>query len=170
MGTWELAMLAKSGDIVFAFAVKDMFDSLAWGSLKESSLQKGYVSLPWFFITWSATGPIALERIKGAEALARTMEKHRKREMELRTLSVSGDIQQRPVYVEAGDLAVSAGLGDYDPRLGESLVNRTQWSTWIPEITKLTLNMLRDRSIAYSTQPMNTHCKERKTCQSYLIV
>jgi hypothetical protein len=63
VGTWTLAMLAKPGDIAFALAVEDMFDSLAWGRMKESSMRKGYVPLPWFLTTWSVTGPIALLKI-----------------------------------------------------------------------------------------------------------
>src|SRR5690242_16664807 len=33
LGTWFLAIVAKTGDLAFAYAVADAFDSIAWGKL-----------------------------------------------------------------------------------------------------------------------------------------
>ncbi|KAH7076170.1 hypothetical protein FB567DRAFT_632440 [Paraphoma chrysanthemicola] len=196
MGTWELAILAKAGDIAFAFAIEDMFDSLAWGRLKQSQLRRGFVNLPWFLTTWSATGPIALLRIFWKEISGRIFAdqqrfqgRRRERWKNCRLLRWSfarlvclmllipgpgiillGDIQQETVYHATETMSVSTGLGSYDPTLAASSFNHTQWRDWAPEISRLSLDLLRDRSIVWPTEPENIHCKRASTCQSYLLV
>ncbi|KAH7063792.1 hypothetical protein BKA63DRAFT_182528 [Paraphoma chrysanthemicola] len=192
MGTWELAILAKAGDIAFAFAVEDMFDSLAWGRLKQNWLRRGYVSLPWFLTTWSATGPIALLRIFWKEISRRIFANQQRFQRRRRErwknynllrwsfarlvclillipgpgIILLGNIQQETVYHATGTKSVSTGLGNYDPALAVSSFNHD----WAPEISRLSLDLLRDRSIAWPIEPENVHCKRASTCQSYLLV
>lgn len=55
-GTWLLAIFAKAGDICFAFAVEDMFDTIAWRKVKMRDGVRAPVKLEWFLSVVPSTG------------------------------------------------------------------------------------------------------------------
>jgi hypothetical protein len=67
-GNWFLTLLAKAGDITFAFAVEDAFDTLTWRKLKERKRRNGPetfvgMRLYWFLALLSSTGVEGLVKI-----------------------------------------------------------------------------------------------------------
>ncbi|KAF2030755.1 hypothetical protein EK21DRAFT_111627 [Setomelanomma holmii] len=64
LGIWFLAVLAKAGDLYFAFAVADAFDCVAWGKLKKAQHNPSGRSLgarlEGFFALASSTGVVGL--------------------------------------------------------------------------------------------------------------
>jgi hypothetical protein len=67
-GNWFLTLLAKAGDITFAFAVEDAFDTLTWRMLKKRKRTSGRHSfggmkLYWFLALVSSTGVEGLVKI-----------------------------------------------------------------------------------------------------------
>lgn len=68
LGNWFLTILAKGGDITFAFAVEDMFDTLTWRKLKQRRRTSGQdsfggIRLYWFLALLSSTGVEGLVKI-----------------------------------------------------------------------------------------------------------
>jgi hypothetical protein len=67
LGIWFLALLAKAGDLYFAFAVVDAFDCTAWGKLKKAECNPSGRSLglrlDGFLSLISSTGVIGLSLI-----------------------------------------------------------------------------------------------------------
>ncbi|KAF2448195.1 hypothetical protein P171DRAFT_207896 [Karstenula rhodostoma CBS 690.94] len=63
LGTWILAIFAKAGDICFAFAIEDTFDTLAWRKLGARNRNHDFVSLEWFMSMTSSTGIEGLTRL-----------------------------------------------------------------------------------------------------------
>lgn len=64
-GTWFIAILAKAGDLAFAFAVLEAFDCLAWSRLRKAQMggaQQGHngTRLDWFLAMVSSTGIFGL--------------------------------------------------------------------------------------------------------------
>lgn len=56
LGTWILAIFAKAGDICFAFAIEDTFDTIAWRKLKAKKRNFGSKPLEWFLSVTPSTG------------------------------------------------------------------------------------------------------------------
>tara|TARA_R110002003_G_scaffold274_3_gene18016 strand:- start:761 stop:1690 length:930 start_codon:yes stop_codon:yes gene_type:complete len=67
LGIWFLAILAKAGDLYFAFAVADAFDCIAWGKLKKAEYNPSGRSLglrlDGFLSLISSTGVVGLSLI-----------------------------------------------------------------------------------------------------------
>lgn len=64
-GIWILAILGKAGDISFAFAVEDAFDTFAWRKLRKRTRVNSPVGLVWWTSLLSSTGFEPLVKIVG---------------------------------------------------------------------------------------------------------
>ncbi|KAF2003156.1 hypothetical protein P154DRAFT_112626 [Amniculicola lignicola CBS 123094] len=191
LGTWFLQILAKSGDIAFAFAVEDAFDTLTWRRLREekriSGAAFGGIRLDWFLSLVSSTGVEGLVRlltkaIKSSVQRRRTPPGVEPPQVHgggwwafLRLIFILGlipgpgiilmaNINQKQIFFPNTPHDISAGLAGYDPS-----VSRAYSTVWGPEIGKLVQTMLRDRSVTYPLPAINPQCKRSKTCTSFLI-
>jgi hypothetical protein len=63
LGTWILAIFTKAGDICFAFAIEDTFDTIAWRKLGSRKRNYDVVPLEWFLSVTSSTGIEGLIRL-----------------------------------------------------------------------------------------------------------
>ncbi|KAF2678171.1 hypothetical protein K458DRAFT_395238 [Lentithecium fluviatile CBS 122367] len=189
-GIWVLAILAKAGDISFAFAVEDAFDTLAWGKLRKRGRVRGTMGLVWWVSLLSATGVGGLVGIlwRGLKRLFRRggdggrvpVRERWKRGKEMRWslarlafliilipgpgIILLANISPKPIFISTTSMSVTGGLATYDPRIAE--VYRTQWG---PEIAKLVQSTLRDRSIAWPIGAYSPACKASQSCESYLL-
>ncbi|KAF2795591.1 hypothetical protein K505DRAFT_360050 [Melanomma pulvis-pyrius CBS 109.77] len=151
------------GDITFALAVEDMFDTLTWRKLKQRRRTSGQDSfgglkLYWFLALLSSTGVEGLVKILLKSLRRRTVRGNAGKWSFIRLLFIvalipgpgiilMANVVQKEVFFPIRTMDVSGGLGIYDPRIA------TLGLVWKPEISKLVQSMLRDRSISWPIDP-----------------
>ncbi|KAF2477512.1 uncharacterized protein BDR25DRAFT_299433 [Lindgomyces ingoldianus] len=180
LGNWFLTILAKAGDISFAFAVEDTVDTLTWRRLKEMRRIGGRgvfsgVNLGWFLALISSTG---------AEGLLRILRKSSRKFLPRNSAGVwslvrlgfifalipgpgiilMASVPQRDVYFPVRTLDVSGGLALYDPGLASTYRSMSSVYT-----SRFAQNMLKDRSISWPMDPISESCKTNSSCTSYLL-
>ncbi|PSN74809.1 hypothetical protein BS50DRAFT_671117 [Corynespora cassiicola Philippines] len=183
VGTWFLTMLAKAGDIAFAFAVEDMFDTMTWRYLKYRrnwypAEDSGTIRLDLFLALMSSTGVEGLFRI-----LRRSIKWGRRwaginssggwsliRLIFLMALIpgpgiiLMANVTQKNVFFDERSMNISAGLAQYNPDLANATRVRLG-----PVIARLLQSMLRDRSLSWPVDPVGEGCKADKFCKSLLL-
>ncbi|KAH7117881.1 hypothetical protein B0J11DRAFT_592362 [Dendryphion nanum] len=191
-GTWILTLLAKGGDIAFAFAVEDTCDTiayrtLAWRRSIEGMVASGKVTpekakrrqkLEWFLALTSTTGVEGLGKILWGEG---TRGQRRVVGGKIRGLALArlvfifvlipgpgmllvANMDQKTLFFPTRSMEVSAGLAVYDPSLAITFRNAVG-----PTISGLMSSMLRDRSMIWEMAPISKECRRSRDCRSYLI-
>ncbi|ORY15112.1 hypothetical protein BCR34DRAFT_188905 [Clohesyomyces aquaticus] len=180
LGNWFLTILAKAGDISFAFAVEDTIDTLTWRRLKERTKIAGSgnfngIRLEWFLALMSTTGVEGLFGVLKKSTRHGLLKNTAGRWSFIRLafilvlipgpgIILMASVPQRDVIFPVRTVDVSGGVAMYDPRLATTYRPVAGIYAW-----RYVQTMLQDRALSWPVDPVSEACKSNKTCKSYLL-